>query len=106
MDVRFAMKAFIVHSFCCCCRYVKAYSKITKIIYMMSWFGLKEWYFCNQNIVSLDARMSEEDRKILQFNTSTINWHEYFGSYLSGIRKYFFKDTETNLQKRKTCYRR
>ncbi|TMW48065.1 hypothetical protein DOY81_006856, partial [Sarcophaga bullata] len=87
-------------------QYVKAYSKITKIIYMMSWFGLKEWIFCNQNIVSLDALMSEEEKKILQFNTNTINWHEYFCSYLSGIRKYFFKDNETNLQKRKIFYRR
>ncbi|KNC29887.1 putative fatty acyl-CoA reductase [Lucilia cuprina] len=88
------------------CIYIKAYSKITKIIYMMSWFGLKEWMFSNQNIAELDALMTDEEKKVLQFNTNTINWHEYFRSYLSGIRKYFFKDTENDLSKRKTFYRR
>ncbi|KAM7358480.1 fatty acyl-CoA reductase wat isoform 1-T3 [Cochliomyia hominivorax] len=88
------------------CIYIKAYAKITKIIYMMSWFGLKEWMFTNRNIAELDALMTAEEKKVLQFNTNTINWNEYFRSYLSGIRKYFFKDNEKDLTKRKTFYRR
>lgn len=72
----------------------------------MSWFGLKEWMFSNQNILALDALMTAEEKQLLQFNTDTINWNEYFRSYLSGIRKYFFKDTEKDLSKRKTFYRR
>lgn len=72
----------------------------------MSWFGLKEWMFTNQNIAELDSLMTTEEKKVLQFNTNTINWNEYFRSYLSGIRKYFFKDTETDLTKRKKFYKR
>ncbi|XP_037933870.1 fatty acyl-CoA reductase wat [Teleopsis dalmanni] len=86
--------------------YTKAYRKISKIIYMMSWFGLKEWKFAHRNIDELDAMLVGEERRLLQFNMTTINWNEYFRSYLSGIRKYFFKDNDNKLQKRKTIYRR
>uniref|UniRef100_A0A1I8PPT4 Fatty acyl-CoA reductase n=1 Tax=Stomoxys calcitrans TaxID=35570 RepID=A0A1I8PPT4_STOCA len=86
--------------------YIKAYAKITKIIYMMSWFGLKHWTFANRNVTELDELLTEREKKYLQFNISTINWMEYFRSYLSGIRKFVFKDTEKELQARKTFYRR
>ncbi|XP_061396164.1 fatty acyl-CoA reductase wat [Musca vetustissima] len=86
--------------------YIKAYAKITKIIYMMSWFGLKHWSFANRNVTELDELLTGKEKQYLQFNINTINWTDYFRSYLSGIRKYVFKDKETNLGKRKTFYRR
>ncbi|KAH8418249.1 hypothetical protein KR222_006790, partial [Zaprionus bogoriensis] len=88
--------------------YVKAYRKISRIINMMSWFGLKEWQFAHRNIDELNARLPVAERAKLQFNIATINWSEYFRSYLSGIRRYFFKDNvnDNKLQQRKTIYRR
>lgn len=75
---------------------------------MMSWFGLKEWKFAHHNIDELNARLPQAERAKLQFNITTINWSEYFRSYLSGIRRYFFKDNanDNKLQQRKTIYRR
>nr|XP_036220300.1 fatty acyl-CoA reductase wat [Bactrocera oleae] len=87
--------------------YIKAYRKISRVIYMMSWFGLKDWRFAHNNIDELDAMLCKtQERNLLQFNTATINWKEYFRSYLSGIRRYFFKDNDNKLQKRRAFYRR
>ncbi|XP_034105957.1 fatty acyl-CoA reductase wat [Drosophila albomicans] len=88
--------------------YVKAYRKISRIINMMSWFGLKEWKFAHRNIDELNELLPAGEREKLQFNIATINWSEYFRSYLSGIRRYFFKDNanDNKLQQRKTIYRR
>ncbi|XP_017003808.2 fatty acyl-CoA reductase wat [Drosophila takahashii] len=88
--------------------YVKAYRKISRIIDMMAWFGLKEWKFAHRNIDELNELLPAEERSVLQFNIATINWSEYFRSYLSGIRRYFFKDSanDNKLQQRKTIYRR
>ncbi|XP_067647438.1 fatty acyl-CoA reductase wat [Eurosta solidaginis] len=87
--------------------YVKAYRKISRVIYMMSWFGLKEWQFAHNNIDELDAMVCKtEERNLLQFNMATINWSEYFHSYLSGIRRYFFRDNDNKLQQRRALYRR
>uniref|UniRef100_A0A1B0G363 Fatty acyl-CoA reductase n=1 Tax=Glossina morsitans morsitans TaxID=37546 RepID=A0A1B0G363_GLOMM len=86
--------------------YVKAYQKMTKIIYMMSWFGLKEWKFANCNIKELYAQLTPAEKKLLEFDIETIDWTTYFHSYLSGIRKYFFKDSDNKLHKRKALYRR
>ncbi|XP_015043113.2 fatty acyl-CoA reductase wat isoform X1 [Drosophila pseudoobscura] len=88
--------------------YVKAYRKISRIIDMMAWFGLKEWKFSHRNIDELNELLPRGERTVLQFNIATINWSEYFRSYLSGIRRYFFKDNanDNKLQQRKTIYRR
>ncbi|XP_011182842.1 fatty acyl-CoA reductase wat [Zeugodacus cucurbitae] len=87
--------------------YIKAYRKISRVIYMMSWFGLKDWRFAHNNIDELDAMVCKtQERNLLQFNMATINWREYFRSYLSGIRRYFFKDNDNKLQKRRAFYRR
>ncbi|CAD7006398.1 unnamed protein product [Ceratitis capitata] len=61
-----------------------------------------------QYIDELDAMVCKTDeRNLLQFNMATINWREYFRSYLSGIRRYFFKDNDdSKLQKRRALYRR
>ncbi|XP_055841689.1 fatty acyl-CoA reductase wat [Episyrphus balteatus] len=86
--------------------YTKSYRKIAKVIDMMSWFGLKEWKFANGNIVELDRILKDDERTILPFNLGSINWPEYFHSYLSGVRRYFFKDTEDELKQRKKIYGR
>ncbi|XP_054733192.1 fatty acyl-CoA reductase wat [Anastrepha obliqua] len=87
--------------------YIKAYRKISRVIYMMSWFGLKDWRFAHNNIDELDAVVGKtQERNLLQFNMATINWKEYFRSYLSGIRRYFFKDNDNKLQQRRIFYRR
>lgn len=115
---------------------------------MMSFFGLREWKFCNKNIDRLanllksqeklqskkhsDAtknrwqngmnsmmtttaaavethkngmingnyitdkqQYKRESQNYLEFDMQTINWDEYFFHYLPGIKKYFFKETDT-----------
>lgn len=88
---------------------------------MMSYFGLREWNFCNKNIDQLakllknQSKCSNELNKSiscsrngthtdnqtcnLEFDMRTIDWNEYFYNYLPGIKKYFFKERLTNNKK-------
>ncbi|CAD7083468.1 unnamed protein product [Hermetia illucens] len=85
--------------------YSQGYKKMAKILEMMSYFGLREWSFSNKNIAELDAKLNNKDRSDLEFNLTKVDWREYFSTYMSGIRKYFFKDHEERLAKRKRFYR-
>lgn len=76
---------------------------------MMSWFGTKRWRFTNENIEELDKKLLPNDRAVLEFHLKTVDWKEYFKYYLSGIRKYFFKEnelTESMLRKRRQAYQK
>lgn len=102
-------------------RNAKNYSKLCRVLSMMSYFGLREWNFCNKNIDQLakllknQSKCSNELNKSiscsrngthtdnqtcnLEFDMRTIDWNEYFYNYLPGIKKYFFKERLTNNKK-------
>lgn len=90
---------------------------------MMSYFGLREWKFSNNNIDQLIKSMkfskkstsvipveksivNGEARQILEFDMKAIDWNEYFVNYLPGITKYFFKESSKNQSNRANQYRR
>lgn len=49
---------------------------------MITYFGTKEWIFCNTNTQSLWKQLSEEDRKLFEFDMSGFNWDDYFPAYV------------------------
>lgn len=84
---------------------------------MMSYFGLREWHFRNENIDQLDKLLKSQNNHLsmnesknqsdgitqsggktvdLEFDMRTIDWNKYFYHYLPGIKKYFFKERLTN----------
>lgn len=91
---------------------------------MMSYFGLREWHFRNENIDQLAELLKSQKNHLsmdefktpsnrcddatkpnvqsdgktvdLEFDMRTIDWNEYFYHYLPGIKKYFFKERLTN----------
>lgn len=73
---------------------------------MMSYFGLREWTFYNQNINSLSKCLIQNKQPNLQFDMKTIDWNEYFLYYLPGIKKYFFKENSSNVKENKRHYER
>lgn len=67
---------------------------------MMSYFGLRDWNVYNGNVSGLAKILRQSDggrSYALQFDMTTIDWNEYFLSYLPGIKKYFFKENYSNL---------
>lgn len=73
---------------------------------MMSYFGLREWKFSNDNIKSLSTKFKDYDKFSLDFNVETIDWKEYFAFYMLGIKKYYFKENFDRANQIKQRYRR
>ncbi|XP_055373581.1 fatty acyl-CoA reductase wat, partial [Condylostylus longicornis] len=79
----------------------KSHEKREKILHTMGWFSLQNWDYSNKNIIEMYNRMTPKDRKLFELHWDTINWSEYFKNYLSGIRKYYLKEKNEKLEKRK-----
>lgn len=89
------------------CSYTQGYQKLCRIINMMSYFGLRDWHFRNANVHSLSQALRQQPINCdLPFDMATINWEEYFLSYLPGIKKYFFKESYSNLEHSRKHYER
>uniref|UniRef100_A0A1B0DHD5 Fatty acyl-CoA reductase n=1 Tax=Phlebotomus papatasi TaxID=29031 RepID=A0A1B0DHD5_PHLPP len=88
--------------------FVKAYRKIDTVLEMMSYFGLRDWKFCNNNVLQLNKLISYRNRQLysLDFEMEKINWSDYFRHYIPGIKKYHFKEDIKNLQKSQMHYKR
>ncbi|XP_059612936.1 fatty acyl-CoA reductase wat [Phlebotomus argentipes] len=89
-------------------RFIKAHRKIGTILEMMSYFGLRDWKFANDNIRQLNGLISHRNRQLysLDFEMEKINWNEYFRHYIPGIKKYHFKEDAKNLQNTQLHYKR
>lgn len=104
--------------------YSKSYKKLERVLRMMSYFGLREWTCSNDNIKSLSKKLKDyasqdngddsseatadgcDKFNFLEFNIETIDWKEYFASYLLGIKKYFFKENFDRTNQIKRQYKR
>lgn len=58
----------------------------------LSHFLSHHWKFDDRNTVALFDSLSEDDRKIFNFNVTDIDWPEYILVWCLGLRKYFVKD--------------
>lgn len=78
--------------------YRRAYKKTEKVLMMMSFFGLREWNFGNQNV----QRMVEKTRNFknrLDFDVRNVDWREYFRAYIPGIKRYYFNENPNNVRR-------
>jgi fatty acyl-CoA reductase len=86
--------------------YRRAYAKTERILIMMSFFGLREWNFGNENIKMLVEKTQKfhTQKYHLEFDMRKINWNEYFHNYIPGISKYYFKESTTNAKRSASTY--
>jgi hypothetical protein len=70
----------------------KAYQKISKFADVLAYFALKQWKFFNTNTQNLYGELCEADKHIFDFDLSSLDWSDYFYSYVRGIRVYLLKD--------------
>jgi fatty acyl-CoA reductase len=71
---------------------MKIYEKLHRFTGAISYFCTRQWKFSNQNVQQLWSMISEEDRKIFDFNICNLNWDRYLGESMMGVRKFLLKD--------------
>lgn len=62
-----------------------------------SYFPVREWNFHNDYVTSLWERLPENDKKLFNFDMSSVDWNLLFKNKLNGIRTFLFKDTPDTL---------
>ncbi|XP_052889528.1 fatty acyl-CoA reductase wat-like [Anopheles moucheti] len=72
--------------------YRRMVSKTNRFLELMAYFGLREWHIANENVVRLRTLLTPTEVSMLEFDLSTVNWDEYFQSYIPGIRRYFLAE--------------
>ncbi|XP_017000374.2 fatty acyl-CoA reductase wat [Drosophila takahashii] len=73
----------------------KAYRKIDDGGRMLAPFTKKDFIMHTKNTDQLWQSMSPEDKKIFNFDMTTVDWKDFFTGVMDGIRLYFFKDAPT-----------
>jgi fatty acyl-CoA reductase len=76
---------------------MKTYEKLHKFTEVISYFCTRQWKFSNQNVQKMWNKLSEEDRKIFDFNIRNLNWDKYLGEGLMGVRTFVLKDNPKTL---------
>ncbi|KAL4711336.1 hypothetical protein ACJJTC_019177 [Scirpophaga incertulas] len=85
---------------------LKVYKKIHKFSSVISYFCTKEITFCNQRTQVLWKKTSEVDRKIFPFSMREVDWADYFGHYMAGVRRYLCKESDDTLPQAKIKWKR
>lgn len=70
----------------------KAYRKIEKFSEVIGYFAMRQWKFHNKNTQSLYKELCDADKHMFDFDMASIDWSDYFYSYVRGIRVYLLKD--------------
>jgi fatty acyl-CoA reductase len=76
---------------------MKTYEKLHKFTGVISYFCTRQWKFSNENVRRMWNNMSEEDRKVFDFNIGSLNWGEYVAKGLMGVRTFVLKDDPKKL---------
>ena len=94
-----SLDAFCYKNFCLCLwlRAMKTYEKLHKFTGAISFFCTRQWNFSNQNVQQLWKVISEDDRKIFDFNICNLNWNRYLCESLMGVRNFLLKDDPNKL---------
>lgn len=78
-------------------KYVKIFKKAPPVAYYVT----HEWKYTNGNVQGMWSRLDPRDQQIFLFSMRTIEWKEYFKTYLKGIRVYLLKDNPDDFVKSK-----
>uniref|UniRef100_H2Y506 Fatty acyl-CoA reductase n=1 Tax=Ciona savignyi TaxID=51511 RepID=H2Y506_CIOSA len=70
--------------------------RVTGTIGVLQYFVTNQWNWDNSSLVQLQRLMSENDRKMFNFDASVIDWEQYMDSYAKGTKKYLLKEDPMN----------
>ncbi|CAH1643969.1 unnamed protein product [Spodoptera littoralis] len=77
-------------------RFVKLYTKMTRLMVALSYFTLNDWHFADNNTEALYDNLSAADKEIFSFDIDRLNWTEFMSSFVIGVRQYILKDGLVN----------
>lgn len=64
---------------------------------VISYFLLQQWRFRNNNFLRLMDKLNPADRSEFDLDIGSLDWKEYFGYYIRGIRVYLMNDPLTTV---------
>jgi fatty acyl-CoA reductase len=76
---------------------IKTYEKLHKFTGVISYFCTRQWKFSDKNVLQMWNELSEDDRKIFNFNFSDLNWDQFISQGLMGVRTFVLKDDPKKL---------
>ncbi|XP_050299737.1 fatty acyl-CoA reductase wat-like isoform X6 [Anthonomus grandis grandis] len=76
----------------------KAYSKINKFMSVLSHFTCNQWTYEYNNTVESWQNLNNIDKRNFPFDMSTIDWQDYFDTYLVAMREFLVKEPLDNLE--------
>ncbi|KAH8356046.1 hypothetical protein KR200_008647 [Drosophila serrata] len=71
------------------------YERIHKNISDLAPFSNHSWHFCMDNTRELMDSLSEQDRRLYDFDMANLDWQDYFRCVIEGLRLYIAKDQPT-----------
>ncbi|KAF9823520.1 hypothetical protein SFRURICE_011373 [Spodoptera frugiperda] len=77
-------------------RFVKLYTKMSKLMSALSYFSLNNWHFADNNTEALYDNLSAADKEIFSFDIDRLNWTEFISSWVIGVRQFILKDGLVN----------
>ncbi|KAG5861930.1 hypothetical protein JTB14_017414 [Gonioctena quinquepunctata] len=84
----------------------KIYSKQDKVSNVLRYFLLREFDINNDNVKDLWKKMSDEDKKVFNFDIDSIDLHGYFENMVMGMKKFILKEDINKLKLHKERYKR
>lgn len=78
---------------------VKIFKKFDQATNVLKAFTTKQWKFNTDNETTLLKEfMSEEDKRLFNFDVSNLTWESYLKDYVLGVREFLLKEPISNLE--------
>nr|CAD7396383.1 unnamed protein product [Timema poppensis] len=70
----------------------KVYRKIHRLSGVLTYFCTRNWDFSDDNVQKLWKNLGPEDKKLFDFDISSLDWNQYIYNYVRGCRVHLLKD--------------
>lgn len=70
----------------------KIYNKLDKMTDLISYFLINEWDIKNDNILAIWDNLSEDEKRIFNFDVNSISIENYFKNLATGLKKFILKE--------------
>lgn len=80
-------------------RMVSVQKKLDKAVSCLIYFSTREWKFLDDNVLALNASLSQADKEVFPFDVRQIKWPLYIEDYVLGIRQFIFKESPSSIPK-------
>nr|CAD7259155.1 unnamed protein product [Timema shepardi] len=86
------MSLHLINNLCNFFRLFKVYRKIHRLSGILTYFCTRNWDFSDDNVQKLWKNLGPEDKKLFDFDISSLDWNQYIYNYVRGCRVHLLKD--------------